>query len=108
MTFGMYSLTAVQHERGPRKPKIKEQQTDLKTALSTSSSHPSSGHHLAHSPYAKQFTLFDHRIMSKLPPPPLVSLPSNSDLTDTVSELFGHHSSGKHMSGEHCSLGGGG
>ncbi|RWS25403.1 nuclear receptor subfamily 2 group E member 1-like protein, partial [Leptotrombidium deliense] len=83
------SLTAVQHERGPRKPKLKETQSDI------SSAHHSSNNTINSS--FKPFSLkFEHRLtMNKLPPPPLVAVTNSSEMAAEASNGFFHSSPAK-------------
>ncbi|RWS17104.1 nuclear receptor subfamily 2 group E member 1-like protein [Dinothrombium tinctorium] len=78
--YGIYSCDAVQHERGPRKPKIKDQQTELSS---------SSANHSLNTSSFKPFPIkFDHRLMNKLPPPPLVSASNTSEMNSENSNGF--------------------
>ncbi|XP_074597907.1 nuclear receptor dissatisfaction isoform X2 [Brevipalpus obovatus] len=84
---------AVQHERGPRKPKVKDNLQDSHTSSTTTSpsgstSHQqltsitttsNSNHHHITKPYSFKY---DARLMNKLPPPPLISMPMNCEMND--------------------------
>lgn len=100
-------LSAVQHERGPRKPKFRDS-SDLK-----SSNYPNSGISISNSSYNKAISAIErhhhhhhHSIMSKIPPPLISSSSSsnNSERNEMLSGLF-NKSDSCHLGSINSSIG---